>query len=135
MSTLTALPETVRGLPLHPLVVHAVVVLVPLAALGALVCAAWPAVRRYFGALVLGGALVATLLVPVATGSGKNFAAQLGVQDLVRSHQHWAARMLPAMIALLLTTAGLVLFDILRRGAQRNALAGFGQPSSPESGT
>ena len=29
------MPETVLGLPLHPLVVHAVVVLVPLSALGA----------------------------------------------------------------------------------------------------
>lgn len=33
--------STIFGLPTHPLVVHAVVVLVPLAALSALVVAVW----------------------------------------------------------------------------------------------
>jgi len=36
----------ISGLPLHVLLVHAVVILVPLSALGALVIAIWPAARR-----------------------------------------------------------------------------------------
>ena len=49
MTHVLTLPTTVRGLPLHVLVVHAVVVLVPAAAFGTLLCALWPAVRRHFG--------------------------------------------------------------------------------------
>src|ERR1700709_1391931 len=112
MNTLTALPETVRGLPLHVLVVHAVVVLVPLAAIGALGSALWPAVRRHFGATAVVAAVLATALVPVATGSGENFERQLGAEELVRNHSHWAGRMLPAMVVLLVTVVALVLLDI-----------------------
>jgi hypothetical protein len=40
-------PDTIGGLPLHPLVVHAAVVLVPVAALVVLVAAVWPRFRRW----------------------------------------------------------------------------------------
>jgi uncharacterized membrane protein len=117
-----ALPETVRGLPLHPLLVHGVVVLVPLVALGALMCVARPAARRHFGGLVVLGALVATGLVPLATGSGESFRRTLGAEELVRSHANWADRMLPVMLVLLVAVVGLVGVDILRRGGQDEAL-------------
>jgi hypothetical protein len=120
---LTALPETVRGLPLHPLVVHAVVVFVPLAAFGTMVCAVWPAVRRHFGALVLAGTVVATALVPIATGSGKDFERRLGAEELVRSHQRWAERMLPSMIAVLLSILVIVVLDIAKRTSASSATA------------
>src|SRR3954447_18027350 len=118
MLTITALPEAVRGLPLHVLVVHAVVVLVPLAALGALGSALWPAVRRHFGATAVVVAAVATVFVPVATGSGDNLERRLGAQELVRSHAHWGERMLPAMIVLLVTVLALVLLDVATRSVQ-----------------
>jgi hypothetical protein len=38
--------DTIAGLPTHALVIHAVVVLVPLCAVGTLVMAVWPAWRR-----------------------------------------------------------------------------------------
>ena len=40
------MPETVFGLPTHAIVVHATVVLLPLAALVVLLHAFWPAARR-----------------------------------------------------------------------------------------
>lgn len=123
MHTVTALPETLRGLPLHVLVVHAVVVLVPLAALGALGSALWPAVRRHFGATAVVVAAVATVLVPVATGSGRNLAHRLGAEELVRNHARWGGRMLPAMIVLLIAVLALVLLDIATRSAQLAASA------------
>ncbi|WP_214402838.1 DUF2231 domain-containing protein [Pseudonocardia lacus] len=56
---------TVGGLPAHPLLVHAVVVLLPLAALGALAVAVRPKWRRGGGTVVallaLGGAVSAVL--------------------------------------------------------------------------
>jgi hypothetical protein len=118
MTMLTALPETVRGLPLHVLVVHAVVVLAPLAALAALGSAVWPAVRRHFGAASVVVAAVATALVPIATGSGENFERRLGAEELVRDHSRWAGRMLPAMLVLLASVLVLVVLDIATRSAR-----------------
>jgi hypothetical protein len=138
MTTLTALPETVRGLPLHVLVVHAVVVLVPLAAVGALLSAVWPAVRRQFGALAVAAAAVATVLVPIATGSGENFERRLGAEELVKNHSSWAGRMLPTMIVLLVAVVALVLVDIVTRSAELASVSavpagvGGGPAEAPE---
>jgi hypothetical protein len=70
--------DTFNGLPIHPLVVHAVVVLLPLAILGTLAIALVPRWRLRYGVLVVGAALVATLLVPVATSSGEEFEKRVG---------------------------------------------------------
>src|SRR3954469_9579336 len=119
--SLVAVPETVRGLPLHVLIVHAVVVLVPLVAVGTLLAALWPAVRRYFGALVVVGAVAATALVPIATGSGENLERQLGAEQLVHEHAEWGERMLPTMIVLLVSALALVLINTVRRTGQAAA--------------
>ncbi|MFB9236627.1 DUF2231 domain-containing protein [Plantactinospora siamensis] len=72
------MPETVNGLPLHPLVVHAVVVLLPLGALGVIALAVRPAWRHRYGVLVAAITLVATVLIPVATDSGETLEAHVG---------------------------------------------------------
>jgi uncharacterized membrane protein len=113
----TALPETVRGIPLHPLVIHAVVVLVPLAVLGALGAVIRPSFRRHFGVLLVLVTLLATLVVPLATGSGENLERRLGAQQLVEKHSHYAERMLPAMLVLLASVVVLVALDVYRRTA------------------
>ena len=70
--------DTINGLPIHPLVVHAVVVLLPLAILGTLAISAVPRWRLRYGPLVVGAALVATVLVPVATSSGEELEKRVG---------------------------------------------------------
>jgi uncharacterized membrane protein len=87
-------PEFVRGLPLHPLVIHFVVALLVIAVLGAVLTAVWPAVRRRYGWLAFAAALVATLLVPVATDSGENLASRLPANDLITEHQRLGDMML-----------------------------------------
>ena len=62
--------DTVLGLPVHPLVVHAVVVLVPLSAVGAVAIALVPRWRERYGVLVLLLSTAALAMVPVATRSG-----------------------------------------------------------------
>src|SRR3954452_20572538 len=119
--SLVAVPETIRGLPLHVLIVHAVVVLVPLVAVGTLLCALWPAVRRYFGALVVVGAIGATAIVPIATGSGEDLERRLGAEQLVHDHSEWGERMLPTMIVLLVSALALVLIETVRRTGQAAA--------------
>lgn len=81
------MPEFIGGLPLHPLIVHFVVVLLPIAVLGSILTAVWPAVRRRFGWLAVAAAGVATVLVPVAKMSGDNLAARVGSDPLVVKHE------------------------------------------------
>jgi hypothetical protein len=69
---------TVNGLPLHPLVVHAVVVLLPLAALGVAALSIRPSLVDRFGLLVVGVAAVATVTIPVATSSGEDLEHRVG---------------------------------------------------------
>ncbi|GAB1510308.1 DUF2231 domain-containing protein [Actinophytocola sp. KF-1] len=88
------MPEFIGGLPLHPLVVHFVVVLLVLAALGAVLSAVWPAARRRFGWLAFAASAVATALVPVATESGENLENRVGTSPLVRSHEELADLMI-----------------------------------------
>lgn len=70
--------DLINGIPLHPLVVHAVVVLLPLATLGTIAIALRPRWRRAYGPLVIGSALVATVLCPVATSSGEALEKRVG---------------------------------------------------------
>ncbi|MFY9231626.1 MAG: DUF2231 domain-containing protein, partial [Candidatus Nanopelagicales bacterium] len=94
--------ETVAGLPVHPLIVHAAVVLVPLVALGAILMAVWPRFSRRFGVLVAimgGAALVASALAKL---SGEQMAERVGLPE---RHAELADRM-PLVVLLL---AGLVL--------------------------
>ncbi len=81
------MPEFIRGLPLHPLIVHFVVVLIILAVLGSVLTAVWPAVRRRFGWLVVAGAAAGTVLVPFATDSGDKLATRLPANPLIEQHK------------------------------------------------
>lgn len=71
--------DTVFGLPVHAIVVHAVVVLVPLAALGAILIAVRPSWSRRFGILVVVAAGIGAASSVVAKESGEQLAARVGV--------------------------------------------------------
>jgi uncharacterized membrane protein len=94
------MPEAVGGVPLHPLVVHAVVVLLPLAALGVIAVAVVPKWRSRFGVLVAGTAVVALALTPVATQSGENLEEVVGESDLVQKHAELGDKMLYGAVPL-----------------------------------
>lgn len=61
---------TFNGLPLHPLFVHAVVMLVPVASIAAIMGSVWPAARRKMG-------IVTPILALAAAGSAA-FTMQAG---------------------------------------------------------
>lgn len=63
----------ILGLPLHVLVVHAVVVLVPLTAIGGVAIAALRWARVRYASLVLVGAFVAAISTFVAQQAGEDF--------------------------------------------------------------
>ncbi len=100
------MPETVGGIPIHPLVVHAVVVLLPLAALGVLVVALVPRWRTAFAPLVLGITVVAAALVPVATQSGEALLRSVSGELVVR-HADLGATVIWFALALLTTAIAL----------------------------
>jgi hypothetical protein len=113
---------SVNGLPLHPLVVHAVVVLLPLAALGAVLIAARPAWRRAFGVPVLLIALVGVGAVPIATNSGDALHFALGpANPLIEVHEQRADQLLPYAVVFLVLLAVSVISGIR---ADRAAPAG-----------
>lgn len=70
--------DLINGIPLHPLVVHAVVVLLPLATLGAIAIALRPSWRLRYGPLVVAAAALSTILTPIATSSGETLERRVG---------------------------------------------------------
>jgi hypothetical protein len=100
--------STIFGLPAHPLIIHAVVVLVPLAALGAIVVAVWPAARERYAPLALAVATVALLSVPLATHTGELLEAHVQRTPLVERHTEMADGLLPFAALLWLGLAVLV---------------------------
>lgn len=99
----------VNGLPAHPLLVHAVVVLLPLAALCAILHALWPTARARLGIVPTLLAAVGTALVPITVAAGQALAAQLGGtggNPLLRRHEQLAEQILPWSIALTVAALG-----------------------------
>jgi hypothetical protein len=70
--------DLINGLPVHPLVVHAVVVLLPLAVLGTIAIAVRPHWRLPYGYFVVAAAAIATVLLPVSTSSGEALEGRVG---------------------------------------------------------
>jgi uncharacterized membrane protein len=68
----------INGLPIHPLVVHAVVVLLPLTILGTIALVVRPQWRHHYGPILVACSVVSTALIPVATSSGEALEAHVG---------------------------------------------------------
>lgn len=112
--------DLINGLPLHPLVVHAVVVLLPLAALGTIAIAIRPRWRRTYGWLVVAAAALSSALLPVATSSGEALEKRVGDPG---QHAELGDQLIWFALALLVTSAALVWLD--RRAGGR---VGTGTP-------
>jgi len=87
----------VNGLPAHILLVHAVVVLLPLAALLLVLTAVWPAARRRFAGPNAILSVLVVMLVPVTTSAGEWLEHRVTETALLREHTElgdtaiWAA--------------------------------------------
>lgn len=100
--------STIFGLPTHPLVVHAVVVLLPLAALTGVVVAVWPAARARYAVPVLALTTAALLSIPVATETGEHLEPHVRPSALVERHTEMADGLLPFAFLLWLGLAVMV---------------------------
>jgi p-aminobenzoyl-glutamate transporter AbgT len=77
---------TLNGLPAHILLVHAIVVLLPLAALLLVLCALWPAARRKLAGPNALLSLIVVVLVPITTDAGEWLEQRVASTPLVRDH-------------------------------------------------
>lgn len=108
-------PATINGLPFHPLIVHAVVVVLPLVVIGAIGISVWPAMRRHLGLLVLLFSAIGVILLPVASSSGEQFRNKLGAAQLVKKHQEYAGYLLPYAAGLFILLLMTMTVDLARR--------------------
>jgi hypothetical protein len=115
--------DTVLGLPVHALVVHAVVTLLPLSAAGVVAVPRW---RERYGTVVLLVSTAALVAVPVATQSGEKLQARLGASGVVarqiEDHQEIGKLVLWPTLAMWVLAIALVLMS-RRRSARRAVTA------------
>lgn len=110
----TELLDTIAGLPVHPLVVHVVVVLLPLAAAGLIAIIAIPRWRGPFGWLTMGGLTAGALAAWAAASSGEALAERVGEPE-----RHADLGETLQIVALALLAAGWIWFLLERRNAAR----------------
>jgi drug/metabolite transporter (DMT)-like permease len=80
------MPDEISGIPIHVLLVHAIVVLVPLTALLTVLSALWPAARRRIGIIIPLLGLITLILVPITQNAGRWLEARVGNAPLIKEH-------------------------------------------------
>jgi hypothetical protein len=108
--------DTIAGLPVHPLVVHAVVVLLPVSALAFIVIYLVPRWRRHYGWLTMGALAGGVASALVAKESGEMLAGRVGLPQL---HSQLATTLVAASVATFVVAA--VWFWLQRRAARAEA--------------
>ncbi len=117
----------VLGLPLHPLFAHAVVAFVPLAALGAILMALWPAAARRLWPAVLFVATIGLAAVPLTVSSGETLEEKVGEGELVEDHARLGEQVLPFVIVLWLAVVAICAWVYVTERGRRAP----GGPSGP----
>jgi uncharacterized membrane protein len=105
--------DTIFGLPTHTLVVHAAVVLLPLAALGAIIMGFSRRFSVRFGPVVVAVAAVGTVAAFASRISGEEFAERVGNPEV-----HAQAGSVLPFIAAGFLVAVVILWLLDRRGAR-----------------
>ena len=113
--------DTIFGLPVHPLVVHATEVVVPTAALVVVVAAVWPRFRRWAKFLPLLLALAAAVLVPLSTQSGEALQERVPESTLVETHVNLAEGLLPWVLGLVVVAAVLLWWNYREMSGRASA--------------
>jgi ABC-type branched-subunit amino acid transport system permease subunit len=108
--------STFNGLPAHVLLVHFIVVLAPLTAILAIICALWPAARQRLVWLVLTLAVITTILTPLTTDAGEWLEKVKGRSPLLHAHTELGDTMVYFAIAL--TAAAILLAVVHLREAR-----------------
>jgi uncharacterized membrane protein len=127
--------DNIFGLPAHPLLVHLPVVLVPLAALGALVMLCWPRSRRHIAWITAGVAVVGALGAILAAGAGESLEDRVRETAALEEHAEAGemARTLSIVFAVLVVA--FVVWDHLARRKAATASATAAESAEPAAPT
>jgi hypothetical protein len=115
------------GLPLHVLLVHAMLVLTPLVCLALIVVSAWPAARRVLWIPVLIAAAVLLPLGLVTIEAGKWLQARVPEAPLIQEHTAKGEGIIPWLIAILVVAVLVSAWAVIELMARRRA----GQDGAP----
>ncbi len=113
--------STFNGLPAHALLVHFIVVLGPLTAILAILCAVWPAARQRLVWLVLALSVLTAALTPLTTEAGEWLQHRLGPSPTVKAHAELGDTM--AYFALALLVAAVLLAVVHVRAGRGRSLS------------
>lgn len=108
-------PTSIFGLPAHPLIVHAAVVLVPVAAIGLILVALISRGRRWYAPLVLVFALGALGSVALAQGSGEALEERVNETELVEEHTEMGESVMPWAVGVAVLSAVVAAEPLIRR--------------------
>jgi uncharacterized membrane protein len=116
--------DSLFGLPAHPFLVHIPVVLIPLAALGA-VLMLWPRLRQSVGWWVCAIVVVAGIATQLAISSGEALEEHVQESHLVRDHTRMGENIRPWLLLMFLALLGVMLCE---RMISRRAVDGDEKP-------
>ncbi|MFV0526267.1 MAG: DUF2231 domain-containing protein [Acidimicrobiales bacterium] len=102
-------------MPAHPLIVHAAVVFVPLAAVMTLLVAVVPKLRSRYAPLALVFAVIALGSVATAQGSGEQLEERVPETRLLETHTEMGESVMPWAILVTVAAAGLTFADPISR--------------------
>ena len=111
--------STFNGLPAHVLFVHFIVVLAPLTAVLAILCAVWPAARQRLVWLVVALSVLTAVLTPLTTEAGEWLEHRVGRSPTLHTHTELGDTMIFFSAALLVAAALLAIVHI-RAGRGRS---------------
>jgi ABC-type branched-subunit amino acid transport system permease subunit len=104
--------STINGLPAHVLLVHIIVVLVPLAAVLAIVCALWPAARRRLIWFLVALSAFSVVMTPITTDAGEWLEHKIGRSPAVNTHAELGDTMIYFALGLLVAVLLLLLVHL-----------------------
>lgn len=122
--------ETLFGLPAHPLLVHAPIVMLPLATLGAILMVL-PSWRRRIGWIVVGLTGLSVATIQLAIGSGQTL--EEGVESktphyLISRHSDLGYQLRPVAVVFFLAVFGLMAYEHWQ--SRRENTGGGAQPGT-----
>jgi len=102
-----------NGLPAHALLVHFIVILAPLTAILAMLCAVWPAARKQLVWLVVGLAAFTVVVTPLTTDAGEWLEEKVGRSAQLHAHTELGDTMIYFSVALLVAALFLAVMHVL----------------------
>ncbi|MCD1570051.1 DUF2231 domain-containing protein [Agromyces mediolanus] len=112
---MTHVDYEIAGLPLHVLLVHAVVVLTPLCALLLVVLASWPRARRTLWLPALIGTALLLPLGLVTIEAGKWLEVRVPPAPLIQDHTARGESIVPWLVGLLVVAVAVSAWALLER--------------------